>query len=279
MGLCRLGYRCVVLSAGLEPAFAPYHRAVLPDERGERWCPGEELNPDRPLTKRLHHRNASGARGTRGARACRWGCRSPKFDGPTSPEIICKNWTAFRFAPSEEARDGETRTPSNSGRSRCQTARCPHGIMRHAIPHAPLTARDRAPAAMRGNDDLVWCLSYRTMRSLLPLRRRGWPAASYSGLLLCRCSDRLANSVGLTRIAHTAQPYERSDDRPEGAPCMARYGRFKIIEFLTKFEGVVAATSQNKKQAQFSAALQFSGVAAITNEPSRRIAGHMGRGD
>ena len=60
---------------------------------------------------------------------------------------------------------------------------------------------------------------------------------------------------------------------------MARYGRFKIIEFLTVFEGAVAATSQNKKQAKFSAALQFSGVAAITNAPPRRIAGHMGRGD
>ncbi len=60
---------------------------------------------------------------------------------------------------------------------------------------------------------------------------------------------------------------------------MARYGRFKIIEFLTKFEGAVAATSQKKKQAQFSAALQFSGVAAITSEPPRRVGEHVGRGD
>jgi hypothetical protein len=64
MGLYRLGYRCV-LCAGFDPAFVPYQRAVLlmNDESRTNWCPSEELNPDLPLTRRLHRRNASRAWG------------------------------------------------------------------------------------------------------------------------------------------------------------------------------------------------------------------------
>ena len=152
----------MVFFTGFDPPFLPPKR-VLPNEReGREWCPSEELNPDLPLTRRLHRRNASRARSLFAA-SNTGPAPYERAALPTEPTSKTMDGRSVAHRASET----EARGPSNSGRSRCQTASMPRGHRSHTTTRAPGHAWN----------SIVLVLILRTIWSLLAdLRRRDGPA-------------------------------------------------------------------------------------------------------
>jgi hypothetical protein len=115
-------------------------------------------------------------------------------------------------------KEAVARSPSNSGRSRCQTARCRDGIDRHA--------KTRAQKHTSSKSVVVFERVVRTMRSLLPLggghglRRLVWSVSQALAWPLTRSSLRIFRlDAGEVPHRPRAQPLARSLRRPGGDDC------------------------------------------------------------
>ena len=143
------------------------------DDGGERcakasWSPSRDSKPALPLTGRLHRLNASGARDARRD-------ASRKIDKRTALPLRI---------PKKRGRLHEA--PSNSGRSRCQTAKVSRCRARARIRAAPMHGssgrstrahtRMRAHAVGSSRVVSVRCI-YGPIGSLLPGGGGWWPAA------------------------------------------------------------------------------------------------------